>query len=209
MEFLDINLTRDSNLLLYAIQSPFYWRILKKTIGYSSRLLIILTKKIPETRKLESFLETKTRVQEDSSLCPETSTKNTVQEFYPWCRSTPAAAPGSPVSSPSGSARNSCSTCTTHRALLLFFRCQLLPVFRIRIHLVRIRIQHFFAEYWSGSGSNPDPIKSGSKVLMIKNLKKLTAEKKFESKTTIHLSLGLQKGRPSYRWSLQPSKKNA
>ncbi len=36
MEYLDINLTKDSSLLLYAIHSPFYWRILKKTILFSS-----------------------------------------------------------------------------------------------------------------------------------------------------------------------------
>ncbi len=35
MEFLDINLTKDSSLLLHAINSPFYWRILKKTILFS------------------------------------------------------------------------------------------------------------------------------------------------------------------------------
>jgi hypothetical protein len=35
IEFLDINLTRDSSLLLHAIHNPFYWRILKKTILYS------------------------------------------------------------------------------------------------------------------------------------------------------------------------------
>ncbi len=36
MEFLDISLTKGSSLLLYAIQSPFYyWRILKKTILFS------------------------------------------------------------------------------------------------------------------------------------------------------------------------------
>jgi hypothetical protein len=28
-EFLDINLTKDSSLLLHAIHRPFYWRILK------------------------------------------------------------------------------------------------------------------------------------------------------------------------------------
>ncbi len=28
----NINLTKDSSLLLHAIHSPFYWRILKKTI---------------------------------------------------------------------------------------------------------------------------------------------------------------------------------
>ncbi len=32
MEFVDISLTKDSSLLLHAIHSPFYWRILKKTI---------------------------------------------------------------------------------------------------------------------------------------------------------------------------------
>ena len=35
MEFLDINSTKDSSLLLYAIHSPFYWRILKKTILFT------------------------------------------------------------------------------------------------------------------------------------------------------------------------------
>ncbi len=35
MEFLDINLTKGSGLLLYAIHRPSYWRILKKTIVYS------------------------------------------------------------------------------------------------------------------------------------------------------------------------------
>jgi hypothetical protein len=32
MEFLDISLTKDSCLWLYAIHSPFYWRMLKKTL---------------------------------------------------------------------------------------------------------------------------------------------------------------------------------
>ncbi len=35
MEFLDINLTKDSSLWLHAMHSPFYWRILKKPILYS------------------------------------------------------------------------------------------------------------------------------------------------------------------------------
>jgi hypothetical protein len=35
MEFLDINLKKDSSLLLHAIHSPFYWKILKKTMLYS------------------------------------------------------------------------------------------------------------------------------------------------------------------------------
>jgi hypothetical protein len=35
MGFLASNLTKDSNLLLHAIRSPFYCRILKKTILFS------------------------------------------------------------------------------------------------------------------------------------------------------------------------------
>jgi hypothetical protein len=44
---------------------------------------------------------------------------------------------------------------------------------------------------------------------MTKKIKKFTAEKKIlGSKTTIYLSIGLHKGRPSYRRSLQSSKEN-
>jgi hypothetical protein len=46
-----ISLTKDSSLLLHALHSPFYWRILKKT-----KLLKILTKN-PRNKKLESILE--------------------------------------------------------------------------------------------------------------------------------------------------------
>ncbi len=42
MEFLDINSTKDSSLLLSAIRSPFCWRILKKTILFSGFMNIIL-----------------------------------------------------------------------------------------------------------------------------------------------------------------------
>jgi hypothetical protein len=54
----------------------------------------------------------------------------------------------------------------------------------------------FLAEYRSGGFHD-------------QKLKKITAEKKFNvfgSKTTIYLSLGLRKERPSYRRSLQLSK---
>jgi hypothetical protein len=47
--------------------------------------------------------------------------------------------------------------------------------------------------------------------VITKNVKNFTAEEKikfFVSKTTIYLSLGLHKGFPSYRRSLQPSKEN-
>jgi hypothetical protein len=47
-----------------------------------------------------------------------------------------------------------------------------------------------------------------SKVLMTKNWKKFTAEIKFNFFYQKLLSLGLHKGRPSYRRSLHPSKEN-
>jgi hypothetical protein len=57
----------------------------------------------------------------------------------------------------------------------------------------------FLAKYRSGSGS---------RVLMTKNWEKFTVEKNLiflGSKIAIYLSLGLHKGRPSYRRSLQRS----
>jgi hypothetical protein len=55
MEFLDINLTKILESMLYAIQSLFYRRIVKKTIfffGFKN-----LYEKISETRKLEFIHE--------------------------------------------------------------------------------------------------------------------------------------------------------
>jgi hypothetical protein len=59
MEFVDISLTKELSLLLHAIHSLFYWRILKKTILFSS--FKNPYKKIHETIKLESihFVERK------------------------------------------------------------------------------------------------------------------------------------------------------
>jgi hypothetical protein len=51
----DMNLTKDSSLLLHAIHSLFYWRTLQKTIlqsGFKTPY-----KKIRETRKLETVHE--------------------------------------------------------------------------------------------------------------------------------------------------------
>jgi hypothetical protein len=76
--------------MLHAIYSPFYRRILEKFIIFSFSGFKTPYKKISKTRKLESIHEqrlverkwvenqTKTRVSEYSSLCPETSTKNAV-----------------------------------------------------------------------------------------------------------------------------------
>jgi hypothetical protein len=55
MEFLDINLTKDSIILLHAFQSPFNCRILQKTILHSG--FKNTYKKIRETRKPESIHE--------------------------------------------------------------------------------------------------------------------------------------------------------
>ncbi len=56
MKFLEINLTKKNlSLLLHAIHSPFYWRILKKTILFSS--FQNFYKKIREERNLESIHE--------------------------------------------------------------------------------------------------------------------------------------------------------
>jgi hypothetical protein len=54
MEFLDINLTKDSSLLFDAIHNLFYLRILKKT---NSSLVLKSFQKIRETRKLKSIHE--------------------------------------------------------------------------------------------------------------------------------------------------------
>ncbi len=88
-EFLDSNLRKDSSLLIYAIHSPFYSRILKKTILYSG--IKNTYNKIRKTRKLESIhnsiLYKRKNVGrklkcERTNLCPETSIKNAVQEFH-------------------------------------------------------------------------------------------------------------------------------
>jgi hypothetical protein len=88
MEFSDISLKKVSSLLLHAIHSLSYWRILKKTILISGFKNIHTKIREQENSSLfmnrkENELEnqTKTRVLEDSTLCPETSNKNAVQEF--------------------------------------------------------------------------------------------------------------------------------
>ncbi len=71
--------------------------------------------------------------------------------------------------------------------------------FRIRIHLIRIRIQHFRLN------TDPDP-----GFLWSKNWKKFTAENfLFISKTTIYLSLGLHKGRPVTKKAFSSQKRTS
>ncbi len=69
---------------------------------------------------------------------------------------------------------------------------------RIRIHFIRIRIQHFKLN------TDPDPIRiqgfNDQKLKKNYCWKKITF---FCVKTTIYLSLGLHRERPSYRRSLQ------
>ncbi len=80
--------------------------------------------------------------------------------------------------------------------------CKFFPGLRICIHLILIQS--------SILGWIPIRIRipSGSRVLMTK-MKKITTEKNLIlSKSTIDLSLGLHKKRPSYKRSLQLSKEN-
>jgi hypothetical protein len=55
MELMDISLKKDLSLLLHALHSFFYWRILKKTILFSG--FQNSYKKFSETRKPESIHE--------------------------------------------------------------------------------------------------------------------------------------------------------
>ncbi len=55
MEFLDINLTKNSSLLLHAIHNPLYWQILKKPILFSG--FKNPYKKIRETRNSSLFVD--------------------------------------------------------------------------------------------------------------------------------------------------------
>ncbi len=84
----------------------------------------------------------------------------------------------------------------------MFHVSYLFPRFRVCIHLIRIRIQHFRLN------TDPDPIRI--QVFFDQKLKKITGKKNFffKSRTTIYLSLGLHKGRPSYKISFQLSKEN-
>ncbi len=101
MEYLDINLTEDSSLLLHAIRSLIHWRIFRK-----NRTLLWFLKQNKKSLKQENsrlFMnsilwnkikrvenQTKTQVWEDSGLCPETWTKTAVQEFHLRTALTPA-----------------------------------------------------------------------------------------------------------------------
>ncbi len=73
MKFLDINinLTKDSSLFLHAFQSPFCWQFLKKTMLFSG----LFMNSILQNGKMRVENQTKTRVEEDASLCSETSKK--------------------------------------------------------------------------------------------------------------------------------------
>ncbi len=74
-------------------------------------------------------------------------------------------------------------------------------MFRIRIQWVRTRIQHFRLN------TDPDPYPD-LRFFMAKIGKSVQLKICLPSKIAIYLSLGLHKGRPCYRRSLQPSKEN-
>ena len=84
--------------------------------------------------------------------------------------------------------------------------------FRIRIDLMRIRIRIRIQNFSNcGSGFRiriPDPDPGFDDLKLKKNYSWNKEIIFFGSKNTIYLSLGLHEGRPSYRRSLQHSKKN-
>ncbi len=85
----------------------------------------------------------------------------------------------------------------------LLILMKLAPGLRVRIDLMRIRIQHFFkSRIWMRTPRRCGP----HEVPHPKIQKNLQFEIFFSIK--IYLSPGLHKGRPSYRRSLQPSKEN-
>jgi hypothetical protein len=80
MEFLDINLTKDSSLWLHGIHNLCYWRILKKTtllLGFKN------TKKICETRKLEYIHEKHFVEQKNEGRKPDKNSSTRRLEFMP------------------------------------------------------------------------------------------------------------------------------
>jgi hypothetical protein len=72
MEFLDINLAKDSSLLLRAIHNPFYWRIFKKIILFSG------LKKSANKENLSLFMKS---ILENEKIRVENQTKSL--EFVP------------------------------------------------------------------------------------------------------------------------------
>jgi hypothetical protein len=81
MELLDMNLTRESSLLLSAIHSPFYWRYLKKTIFYSGNFNTY--NKIREIRKLESIHEQHFVERKNESRKPDKNSSLRRLDFMP------------------------------------------------------------------------------------------------------------------------------
>ncbi len=81
MEFLDINLTEDSSVLLDAIHSLFYRRILKKSIVYYD--FKNPYKKICETKKLESLHEQHFVERKNESRKPDKNSSLRRLKFMP------------------------------------------------------------------------------------------------------------------------------
>ncbi len=90
--------------------------------------------------------------------------------------------------------------------MIFYFIGVISPGEYIRIHLIRIRIQHFRLN----TDPVPDPIRIQG-FWWQKIWKNLQPKKMnfFLSNTTLYLSQGLHKGRPSYKKSLQLSKENS
>ncbi len=85
---MDINLTKDSSILLHALHSPFYWRILMKAILYSgfNNPYKKLGKQENSTLFMNrQFVERKNEGRNQTKLESESLrnlNKNAVQEFH-------------------------------------------------------------------------------------------------------------------------------
>jgi hypothetical protein len=135
------------------------------------------------------------------------------RQGQPACGSWP---PLLPLRPPRGSRRRPlppplrCSRTREKRSCLQYTQMVSEPVFRIRIHLIRIRIQHYRLN--NNPYTDPHPICTQG-FHDQKMLQKFTDNKflviflYIKNYNLGYLSLGLHKGRTSYR-SLQPSKEN-
>ncbi len=90
------------------------------------------------------------------------------------------------------------TSCTQNITFFIFlYLLVIFPGLRIRIHFIRIRIQHF------RMNTNPDPDTIRNQGFNDQKLKKNYSWNFFIYQTAINLSLGLHKVCPSYRRSLQ------
>ncbi len=99
MEFLDISLTKGSSLLLHAIHSIFYWRILQKAFVFSGfENPYKKSAKQENERKNEGRKTDKYSSLKRLAFMPRTSTKNSFKNSISWKNPTKSAVPSGTMS---------------------------------------------------------------------------------------------------------------